>query len=287
MLPLPQIIARIQALLAEGTDASVTYAALEARLALEKVCYDRLRQRHDYISHAQLSRWQPGAVMKTLVAEVDRHAAETITLSVGKSPLGPGVSPEDETEWAEVGTEIGFNSNRLSSMWQALSNLALHVRLPEHRDDQVADYGDKARIEAKVGEVVAELERLAKATMTWSGFGEEVSFVCKCGEKNRRRSELLRDGQEVFCINPDCHYTWKVCLSDHEVGFEAVTIQVNCESCEAENHLPYREFYRMRVGHGGNFSCRFCGHGNYVECRLMQRREQPPLHQVAEASSAP
>lgn len=50
MIYLPPLIDRIKALLAEGTDSSVTYAALEARLALEKVCYDRLRQRHDYIS---------------------------------------------------------------------------------------------------------------------------------------------------------------------------------------------------------------------------------------------
>ena len=47
MLQLNPIIDRIKALLAEDTDASATYSALEARLALEKAVYDRLRQRHD------------------------------------------------------------------------------------------------------------------------------------------------------------------------------------------------------------------------------------------------
>lgn len=47
MINLDPVIERIDALLDEDTDQSVTYAALEARLALERVCYDRLRQRHD------------------------------------------------------------------------------------------------------------------------------------------------------------------------------------------------------------------------------------------------
>ena len=69
MINYASIIERIQALLAEGTEQSITYAALEARLALEKVCYDRLRQAHDYISHAQLRRWQPRDVINTLMSD--------------------------------------------------------------------------------------------------------------------------------------------------------------------------------------------------------------------------
>lgn len=143
------MIARIRALLDENTEASVTYAALEARLALEKVCYDRLRQRHDYISHDQLRRWQPGAIINTLMKDVDEHVGQTLTISIGKNPAEAGVKPEDE-EYVPIGTQVGFDVKRIAKMWNALAKLALHVRLPEHKDDHIADYGDKAPIRAKV-----------------------------------------------------------------------------------------------------------------------------------------
>lgn len=171
MIQLQPVIDRIKVLLADDTEQSVTYAALEARLALEKVCYDRLRQRHDYISHDQLRRWQPGAIINTLMKEVDEHVGQTLTISIGKSPAEAGVKPEDD-EYVPIGTEVGFDAKRIAKMWNALAKLALHVRLPEHKDDHIADYGDKARTRAKVEEVLSELERLAKGTMTFSGMGD-------------------------------------------------------------------------------------------------------------------
>ncbi|MFB0613696.1 hypothetical protein [Aurantiacibacter poecillastricola] len=273
MINLAAIIERIEALLSDDTDASVTYAALEARLALEKVCYDRLRQRHDYISHDQLKRWQPGAVVLTLMNEVDAHVGQTMTLKMGKNP---GVKPEDD-DYVEIGTEVGFDPKRVAKMWQALANLALHVRLPEHRNDNIPAYGDKVRTRAKVEEVVAELKRLSKGTMTFSGFGEEVHFECSCGEKNRRRAGLLRDGQYVHCINPNCKQTWKAVQESDGFGFEQVTVPVDCDQCGKANHLPWRFFLDMKHDELGSFSCHTCKHKNFVQWRLMQARREPPV----------
>jgi hypothetical protein len=127
-----------------------------------------------------------------------------------------------------------------------------------------------------VEEVVAELERLSKGGMTFGGFGEAVTFTCSCGEKNRRRAELLQDKQEVFCINPDCKYTWRAHKEGEEFTFESVTFPVNCEKCDAENHMPHRFFFNMKPDEMGSFSCRECSHKNYVQWRLMQRRQAPP-----------
>ncbi|WP_076070432.1 hypothetical protein [Sphingomonas montana] len=271
MIQLQPAIDRIRALLIGDTEQNVTYAALEARLALEKVCYDRLRQRHDYISHDQLRRWQPGAIINTLMKDVDEHIGQTLTVSIGKSPVEAGVKPEDD-EYVPIGTEVGFDAKRIAKMWNALAKLALHVRLPEHKDDHIADYGDKAKTRAKVEEVVAELERLAKGTMTFSGMGEQVLFVCSCGEKNKRRAGLLRDGRHVHCINPECKITWKATKDADGFTFELVTISVDCEACNVTNHMPWRYFLDMKHDEVGSFSCHTCRHKNYVQWRLTQVR---------------
>jgi predicted Zn-ribbon and HTH transcriptional regulator len=269
MIDLSPIIERIEALLNEGTDQSVTFAALEARMALEKVCYDRLRQRHDYISQAQLRKWQPGPLINILIKDVDQHLGQTVVVKIGKGEAVEGVTPPDE-DFVELGTEMGFDPRRIAKHWNALSNLALHVRIPKDRKDSVPDYGDKIAIMNKVVEVVTELRKIAKGTMTFSGFGPTVSFVCKCGETNKRREKLLRDGQYIHCINADCKITWKAAKEDGGFGFEEVTTPVNCESCKTENHMPWRFYMDMKYDQYGTFSCLQCRHKNYVQWRLTQ-----------------
>ncbi len=260
MIQLAPIIARVQALLGEDTEQSVTYAALEARLAIEKVCYDRLRQRHDYISHADLRGWNPGYIVNTLMAEVDPDLTQTMTLMIGKNS---DVKPEDD-DYVEVGTEIGFDAALLSKQWNALAKLALHARLPEDRSAYLPDYGDKARTRAKVEEVVRELERLAKGTMTFSGLGEEVSFDCACGQKNKRRASLLKMGQSISCFNPKCARSFTVEIENDGIGFVLESAQISCAACGTVTLAPRRELLKMKHEEVKILECKTCGHANRI-----------------------
>jgi hypothetical protein len=278
MIDIPPILERIKALLAEGTEASLTYAALECRLALEKVCYDRLRQAHDYISHAQLRRWQPSGVVKTLISDVGGHVSDTLTLYISKAPAVPGVEPQEE-DWVDVGTQAGLDAKRIGELWNALSGLALHVKLPKSKEDHIPQYGDRERIRAKVEEALVELEQLSKASMVFSGMGEEVAFTCGvCGEKNKRRADLLRERQSIFCINPECKASWKVRKHGSDFVFEGETADFPCQGCGEVKQLPWRFFFEMKFDQRATFVCRKCDHHNYVEWRLTQvAPEEPPL----------
>lgn len=270
MLNLAPILERIEALLAEDTDQSVTYAALEARLAIEKVCYDRLRQRHDYISHADLRGWTPGYIVNTIMAEVDSNLTLTMKLMMGRDP---GVKPEDD-DYVEIGTEIGFDADLLSKQWNALANLALHARLPEDRKAAIPDYGDKARVRAKVDDVVRELKRLAKGTMTFSGFGEEVSFDCQCGQKNKRRAGLLKPGQSIACFNPKCSRSYVAEIEDGEINFVLESAQIPCAACGAVTLAPRRELLKMKPEELKIVECLTCGHANRIMW-ILARAELP------------
>ena len=261
MLKIDPLVTRVKALLDEDTDASVTYAALEARLALEKVVYDRLRQRYDYISHADLRGWNPNYVITTIMTEVDPNVTETLTLAIGKHP---GSKPEED-EFVDVGTEVGFNAAAISKMWNALAGLALHIRLPNHKDDVIPDYGDRARIRAKVEEVVVELERLAKGTMVFSGLGYEVSFTCECGQLNKRKSRLLTSGKSISCFNPACSCSFTVEIHDDgDIYFELENFEIPCASCGTPAFAPRRELLKMKYGEPKVFDCVDCGHPNRV-----------------------
>ena len=97
MIKLKSSIYAVEKLLNENSDASLTYAALECRLAIELICYERLRLAHDYISHDDLKKWQPREIVNTLIQEVDSEAASTFTLSISKESRLDGV-PEPTLE---------------------------------------------------------------------------------------------------------------------------------------------------------------------------------------------
>lgn len=276
MLNLNPAISKIEAFVKEDTEASITYAALECRLAIERICYERLRLAHDYISHDDLKKWQPRDIVKVLIQEVDSRAAETFTMSISTSsrPEGaqePTLKDYQAMEFVPIGTQVGFNPNRLGDLWNALANLALHISLPTSKADSVPHYGNKDKIKKKVSEALLEIKRIGEGTLVSTGGGEEVSFTCFCGSKNKRRLELLTDGQILSCVNPACDESYGFVKSD--LSFGRRTFDITCQACGAQRDVPKRMIEKLRTDQHIHFDCEGCGETIYVSWRPMQAQK--------------
>lgn len=280
MINLEPRIAKIEEHIEENTEASMIYAALECRLAIESICYERLRLAHDYISHDDLRKWQPSDIVKTLIQEVDAKAAETFTLSIAREPMPEGSPPPtredyEAMEWLPVGTQVGFAPNKLGKLWNGLAKLALHIEIPTSKDATVKQYGDIQAIASKVKQALAEIKRISEGTLMSTGMGEEVSFECVCGSKNKRRLELLKDGQTINCINPDCDESYDYVQSD--MSFGRRTFEIVCHACGASRDIPKRMVEKLRTDQHIHFDCEGCGETIYVSWRPMQaQRTEPP-----------
>ncbi|WP_340250846.1 hypothetical protein [Sulfitobacter pontiacus] len=271
MLNLDPAISKIEELLKEGTEATITYAALECRLAIERICYERLRLAHDYISHDDLKKWQPRDIVKILIQEVDSSAAETFTVSISTS-----VTPEGTTDltladyqamdYSPIGTQVGFNPNKLGRLWNALANLALHISLPINKADNLRHYGDKEAVSKKVSEALAEIKRISEGTLMFTGLGEEVSFSCECGSTNKRRLELLSDGQIVSCVKADCGESYRFAKSD--LLFERRTFEIVCQICDTRHHIAKKRVQKLRTDQPALFFCEGCGDTIQLSWRL-------------------
>ena len=278
MINLEPTISQIENLLEENTEASVTYAALECRLAIERICYERLRLAHDYISHDDLRKWQPRDIVKTLIQEVDEHAAATRTISFAPEVPAENTSEGFKTlDWKPLGTQIGFNPNKFGRLWNGLANLALHIEIPTSKDATVKQYGDKQAIISKVEEALAEIKKISEGTLLSTGIGEEVSSECACGSKNKRRLELLKDGQTINCINPDCDESYDYVQAD--MSFRRRTLEIVCRACGASRNIPKRMVEKLRTDKQIHYDCDRCSETIYVSWRPMQaQRTEPPVN---------
>ena len=260
MINLDPQISQIEDLLARGDAQSLTYAALECRLAIERICYNRLRIVHDYISHSHLKRWQPKHVVNTLIRDVDPSVATTRKLYISKLPSDTyGADGPTDDDYFEVGTEIGFNSDLLGKLWNALSNLALHVRLPKNKGEPVDQYGNAEPIAEKVREALAELKKIGRSTMSMSSVFGSISFQCACSATNKRAAEALREGTVVNCVNPDCDWSYSATLDGDTWRFQPIRYEFNCR-CGATCSIPARTAHKTPHGESADFNCHLCRH---------------------------
>lgn len=261
MLNLKQSIGAIEGLLEEGSDASITYAALECRLTIERICYERLRVSHDYISTADIKRWQPHSVVNVLLQEVDKEIASTFTVLVSADvPKNPEPTKEDyeELSFSTLGTQVGFNANKLGKLWNALSKLALHITVPTSKNDSIPLYGENDKSKAKVIESLTEIRRISKGTLVSAGMlstGGNVTFTCECGAENKRRDGLLKEGQMVSCINPVCRESYDFERREDGSWFTRRIFEVRCNKCETIQNIPKRLVEELKTHEHIPFNC--------------------------------
>jgi len=145
-----------------------------------------------------------------------------------------------------------------------------HHALSERRATDGCDY---AGIRAKVEEVLAELRLLEKGTLIASGVGETVYFDCACGAKNMRRAALLKQGQEVGCINPECKEKWSVAIEGDDIMFTRQVISVRCHACTETAVFPQGPVLNLKRNTRVRYVCAACQADNFLIWKLTHEKK--------------
>lgn len=279
MLDIIKRISVIRALVETGSQAALTYAALECRLTIEQVCYERLKMSYGHISYEDLRKWQPRDVVRQVVEDANEFAASGFTVAISKTPLesnsGDLTQEEFEAlEYVQLGEQVGFSLNKLHSLWNALSNVALHAKLPSNKDDDLQAYGPSEDVNRKVVEAIEELEKLKSGTLLASAIGTNFFFTCfTCGTEIRRIEKLLKHGQIVNCINPSCNETYLIHKEGGETLHSRRIANVACESCGKEFCVPLKLIDKLRFGDSLPSECESCGQVNNILLMPVQRKK--------------
>jgi hypothetical protein len=264
MLDIPKKIKLINSLLKQDTEQSLTYAALECRLTLEYLCYERFKLYFSYLSENDLKNWQPKHIIKQISDEIDENVSEEFSISISAEKID-GRSPETKEEfeslkYTPLGTQSELNFNTLHKLWNGLSNVALHIPVPKISSADLNIYGDQDKIKKKVSDVVSFLSGM-KGNLLMSGtFGEEYSFNClMCDTKIKRPVRNLQHQTVVSCINPKCKESYVIQKNIND-EFEVIrsTIKFSCEGCNEDIEVPIRFFQDLRFNQKLNIQCAKC-----------------------------
>jgi len=227
-----------------GSSESLRYAALELRLFMECVTYDKLKAMSSQIpAHAYERLLPPQAVR--LLLEFDPGQDKEYTLYIGlEEQYG---KPAKEMKY--LGTHKPVRLAWLRKHYNKIGQ-QLHVLSPTQQGmpkDKLTEY---------LWGVIEEMTEVATGNITGGLFGNVGRFECQvcntliiCSEHKVTSSNL------VTCHNHSCRAEYYATLSDDgQFKFDLKVTEFDCIDCQAKTKIQNRD---LKIG--AIFACANCG----------------------------
>lgn len=263
MLDVRKRIDCIELLLGQNTIHTLTYAALEARLTIEHLFYERLISSQPYYSTSDLTTWTAAQIVRQIANEANELIDQGVSIYISKSANDPNKPPRtkedfEALDWVKLGDQAALKVRKLNSLHNALSKEALHVVMPQP-GTKLEIYGDPELIRRKVLETVEELRLLQDTTLLAGSLLGEYSFNCGvCNCKIRRKAELLKNDQVISCFNEKCAESYQIQRDGDELNHSRRTVNVLCTACQGTIELPAKRVEVLRVDKPFTIQCT-CG----------------------------
>lgn len=236
--------------LASGSNERTTYAALELRMAIECVTYERAKAYEKEFPPREYDVWQPTKLMKELL-ELDPHADASATLSFGLEDE-PGVPPK---EMKTLGSESVFSMKDIKSSYDALGSFLHQPTLK-----QISNGGDHnwQKLHARCEELIVKLEAVLASPVFNLNFGVFTTFQCMnddCGKSVRKR--LPQGKSEVAAVCFECGAEHVITVDPKGLDMVRPVVQdVPCAKAGCKNKI---QLFKHELKEGASWKCHECG----------------------------
>ena len=235
----------------------VRYAALELRMSLEALIYERGRHYQAELPSKSLAVWQPRRLLNMLL-ELDPYADKSPTLSFGlEEEYG-----KPAKEMKLLGTDRILSLPEIKKYYDKLGSY-LHTQTIE----QVAqNKGPKPEGMAKrCNEVIMILEEVFSSPVFNTDFKATSTLQCaNCGVSIVRRAPPKNETLIVNCI--ECPATYDMFLKDDgSIEWVSRTKKVKCANQSCDNLF---DLYEKEVHVGTSWACPKCNSKNEIVLSL-------------------
>lgn len=215
--------------LAIGEDERLPYAALELRMAMEALTYDRALSYKDEFPPEEYETWQPIKVMSVLV-DIDPTADMGSSIAAGLEEV-PGIPASVMTS---MGSEKVLNMATLKKHYSALGS-HLHVQsMKQVRSGKPQDF---AGMRSRCEEIVVFMEEVLSSPVWNITLGNFSTLACmECETPIRKRLHHGQREVHAKCYKCPASYT----LVEKENGqaeWNPHKNQVKCEDSNCEEKI--------------------------------------------------
>lgn len=224
-------LARAREELDSLNDERLKYAALELRMAIEGLTYDRAQAFKAEIPPAEYGTWQPKKVMQLLL-EIDPLADQTVIFSIGLEE-SPGVPAK---QMQSLGTDTVFNLKSIKAHYDALGSY-LHLQTLKQIEEGATPDAGKLRARCKV--IVTDLEAVLASPIYNVTLGGFATLQCgRCQKPIRRRIPIEAQQVEVKCFECGAPYEITKAEAPGMVEWHAKITTFHCRTDGCEMAFP-------------------------------------------------
>lgn len=234
-----------------GESAQLRYAALELRMALECLVYERAQNYKEELSDKKLSTWQPKELLNILL-EINPHADKTKTISFGMQEEY-GVPAKEMTT---LGTDRVISLKEIKKYYDRLGSY-LHTPTEEQSTQGKRLPGEELR--KRCEELFSIIEDSLSSKVWNADFKNTSSIACgDCGTKIVRRVPASDDPFEATCIECRASYTLTR-TADGEIVWKENWHEIPCANpeCGEKAFIWHRD-----IALGKHWICNSCGGNN-------------------------
>lgn len=238
---------RGRAELETGDDQRLKYAALELRMAMEALTYDRLQAFKAEIPPKEYETWQPRKVMLMLL-EIDPNVDKGCTLSMGREEYGVPTK-----HMKVVGTEDVLD---LASLKKHYDALGAHLHMPTLKQIEQGPPFDPQRLRARCEKIAAVIEKVLSSSVFNITLGSFAELPCqRCGTTIRKRIPVGLKVIKAKCFECGAPYV----ITDKGTGqtlWKVLQEKIHCptDNCDAKIGV-----WRDEIKPGTWWTCHECG----------------------------
>lgn len=232
--------------LQSGTDSALKYAALELRMAMEAVTYDRAVAFKDEFPTEEYDTWQPKKVMAVLL-EIEPRADKDSTIAFGLEEYGVPAK-----QMTYLGTETVLNMGVLKKHYDALGSFLHILTIKSTKSGKAVNHG---KLRERCEEIVAYLDKVLSSPVFNSTLGVFSSIECaECGNKIRKRTPQGVNAINVECSN--CVASYQVSNSDaNQATWQSLQQEIECAKRECTKRIV---IWEKEICQGAKWTCPEC-----------------------------
>lgn len=241
--------------LSSNDDQRLKYAALELRMTIESVTYDRALAYKDEFPPQEYETWQPRKIMLVLL-EIDPHADIDSSLSFGLEPA----SREQKATMRTIGSENVFNLSTIKKHYDALGSF-LHVPSMKQTGSTI----DYVKMRKRCEVIAITLSEVLASSIYNVTLGMFSKFDCvECKKTIRKRIPWKLDTLDGNCFNCEASYTLTR-LSDGQVRMDPHQHEIPCANTKC-GHIAV--ILRREIENGRGWTCTKCNGRNVFQLSL-------------------
>lgn len=259
-------LARAKLEMETNGDERLRYAALELRMAIEAVTYERAQSYSKELPPSAYRTWQPKKLMDVLL-EIEPNADKGGSVAMGRED----VYGEPAKEMTSLGSERVFDLPAIKANYDALGSF-LHTPTLKQLED--GGGSDMVRLRQRCSDIVQKLEAVLSSPIFNVNFGSFATIQCmdpECNHTIRKRIPHKTELVNAKCF--DCGAEYQIRASeDGKCVWEPMQETVACptESCEHTFAM-----WKHEVKPGSHWRCPKCFRQYQIGLAIFEVVQEP------------